>query len=368
MLTHGFPSEMFGAALIAILVAVVMRPVGRFGEQCLILACLLIAISFSYFLFLPFAGIAVLIWMVRARRDVARHRWAMAGLVVVVAALTALSPVVNIVYSPAAVTDRLLFTGAIGKVDRSVALLWLCLALAGAIVGWRKGSAVWRTSLLLLLTSLLPVAALFLDHLVHGQSRTYYLEKLLHEMIIVSVVSLGSVLLLLRRDPASGRAGRWQLYARVPAVALALGLFAGVSALSQSDPAFTGRNHLTRKNAIWPVGRGTETAIRMFPQADGQVTWVQLGSRLDLAGRDGAHWASLYTAVLQRNYRAEWSLYFWGNPWIPNDETDVAEFLGTSPVPYRIVVDDSTSYEMLTRIKARNPHLDLQIIDVRSTT
>lgn len=366
MLTHGFPSEMFGAALIAILVAVIMRPVRRFSEQCLILACLLVAISFSYFLFLPYAGIAVLIWMFRARREVVRHRWAVAGLVLVVGALAALSPVINIVYSPAGVADRLLFTGAIGKVDRAVAMLWLCLAIAGATAGWRKGSAVWRTSILLLLTSLLPVAALYADHMIHGQPQTYYLEKLLHEMIIVAVASLGSVLLLFRREPVPARAGTGRLVARVPAAALATGLFMAVSALSHDGATFTGRSHLTGKNAMWSVGVGTETAIRMFPRAGGRITWVQLGSRLDYAGRGAAHWASLYTAVLQRNYRAEWSLYFWGNPWTPNDDTDVAEFLATSPTPYRILVDDTTSYEMLARIKARHPGLDLQVVDLRS--
>lgn len=365
MLTHGFPSEMFGAALIAILTAVVIRPVRSFAEQCLILACLFTAISFSYFLFLPYAGMAVLVWMVNARREVVRHRWAIAAMIVVVGALSLLSPAVNVVYSPAGVADRLLFTGAIGKVNRSVALAWLCLAVAGATVGWRKGSRPWRTSLILLLSSLLPVIALFIDHKVNGRSQTYYLEKLLHEMILAAVVSAGSVLLLVRRDLAAAPARRrWA--AQVPAVALAVGFFVAVSALSQDNPDFTGRNHVTGKNAMPQVGTDTKTAIHLFPRADGRITWVQLGSRLDTAGRWGTHWASLYTAVLQRNYRAEWSLYFWGNPWTANSETDVAEFLMTSPEPYRILVNDTMSYEMLARIKARYPTVNLQVVDLRN--
>ncbi|NJC68340.1 hypothetical protein HC031_01185 [Planosporangium thailandense] len=364
LLTRGFPSEMAGWGLLALLVALVIRPVHRVREQIVLVASLLIGVSFAYFLFLPFAGLAALVWLIRDRRTLLRRPILLGVTAVVCLVGAAVSPVVNTVYSPQGVGERLLLPGGITKVDRAVVVAWLLIALAGPILRFHKRSRIWRTTLVLIVVSTLPAAGLFVDQVLSGHAnQTYYLDKLFHEMFVVTVVSSGSVILVLA--PMLAAVAQHRIAVLAGATALSGAMFFAVTNLQYDGPVGTGRRHFQQKNAVWGAGQGTTEAIRLFPRPDGRITWVQLNSRADLGGRDASHWATLYTSVLQHNYRASWSVFYWGYPWLSTSEAETAEFLMTSPEPYRVLVNDTVSLEYFSRIKSRYPTLDLQIVDLR---
>jgi hypothetical protein len=364
LLTRGFPSEMAGWAMLAILTAVVVRPVARVREQTVLVAALVVAVSFTYFLFLPFALTAALVWMIRARRQLSQRRIIVVSIALAAIALAAVSPVVNTVFSPADVGERLLLPGEITKVSRSVVIFWLLIAIAAPVLRWQRHSPVWRTVVVLVMLSASPAAVMFGYQVLIGRTQqTYYVDKLFHEMLLVTVVCSGSTLLILR--PAARAFAARPIITAAYAWILAIALFINVSDLEFDAPAGSGRLHFEQRNAIWEAGRGTVKAIRLYPKADDRLTWVQLGSRADLGNRDASHWATLYTAVLQRNYRASWSVFYWGYPWLATSDAEMAEFLLTSPTPYRVLVDDTMSMEMFRRIQAKYPALDLEIVDLR---
>jgi hypothetical protein len=364
MLTRGFPSEMAGAALLAVLVAIVIRPTRRLREQCVLVSALVVGISFTYFLFLPFAIIAALVWVFLQRRKLWRRRVTVGVCALLCGALSLVSPIVNTLLSPASVGERLLLPGSINKVDRAVVLAWLFVALAAPLLRWSRRSRIWRAALVLIVVSTVPAAAMMAQHLFAGHTQdTYYLDKFFHEMLVVTVVAAGSILLLLA--PAFEAFKGRRLVSLATAFALGGALFVTVTDLEYNGPAGSGRRHFQERNAIWAAGDATMQAVRLYPHPDGRLTWVQLNSRADLGNRDASHWATLYTSVLQRNYRESWSVFYWGYPWLATSETETAEFLMTSPKPYRVLVNDTVSMEIFSRIKARYPSLDLQIVDLR---
>jgi hypothetical protein len=365
MLTQGFPSEMAGAALLALFVAILIRPVAGVREQCVLVAALVVGISFTYFLFLPFAATAAVAWLVLHRRRLRRVRVLVAVTAVVCGALALVSPVVNTVLSPQSVSGRLLLPGGITKVDRAVVIIWMAVALAAPVLRWHRRSRMWRTAGVLIVLSLLPAGALLADHFIVGHTQqTYYLDKLFHEIILVSIVASGSVMLVLAPAfrPVKGRRLVPLAYAFVLAAALSI----SVSDLQFDGPVGSGRRHFEGRNAVWPAGQATVEAFRRYPHPDGRITWVQLNSRVDMGDRDASHWATLYTSVLQRNYRASWSIFYWGYPWLSTSDAEIAEFLMTAPQPYRVLVNDTVSLEILNRIKSRHPGLDLEVVDLRA--
>src|SRR5205823_14083341 len=71
---RGFPNELMALALVALLTAVLARPLPPLGEQVVTVVALLVGISFSYFLFLPYAMLGAAIWAVGRRRRLWRRR------------------------------------------------------------------------------------------------------------------------------------------------------------------------------------------------------------------------------------------------------------------------------------------------------
>src|SRR5262249_59211006 len=71
---RGYPNELLGLALIAILTAVLARPLPGAREQIVTVTALLVGVSFTYHLFLPYAMIVVAVWAWFSRPALRRHR------------------------------------------------------------------------------------------------------------------------------------------------------------------------------------------------------------------------------------------------------------------------------------------------------
>lgn len=382
MLTRGFPSEAAGAALVALLVAVLARPLHRTSEQLVLVGSLLVAVSFTYFLFLPFCCGATLVWLWLYRR---RLRWVTTLVTAVVTAvLLALIPVLNVLWNKAGPGERLLLGGAISQVPRNLALGVVLVVGAGVLVGAARRSPVWRACGIFLLGAAANALGLLGYQLATIGESSYYFEKYLHQLLIVSMVSSGAVVLLVKQ-PAPAAAGpvppRWSWagpFVRLAGLpmrhlraslatllAIAAAVAVGAVGTGNLEDLSDGRKHLQRINASWVAGRDTEQAVKLYPRSEGRITLVQMDGPLRTGKRYGTHWASVYTASMQRAYPAYKWTYWWDAPWEPNSELDVAEYLMTSHNKFRVLVNDTDTYNMLTDIKARYPQLDLEIVDLR---
>jgi hypothetical protein len=187
--TLNFPNELLALALVALLTAVLARPLHRTGEQVLTVCALLIGLSFTYYLYLPPIGLAALIWAIARRRRL--RWWLLAGLVTV--PLLAITPLSN----PSAQQGNVLVVpGTALEVDRPVLAVLVIAAIIG-LVAVRRAPAV-RVLSLLFTCVLAADAILAIYQLVVVGRTVYYFEKLLHLLIVVALVALGALARALR--------------------------------------------------------------------------------------------------------------------------------------------------------------------------
>lgn len=373
LLFRGFPSEAAGCALLALLIAVVIRPVHRTREQVLLVSALLIGVSFTYFLFLPLSLGAAALWAVRYRRRLARHLPLSVALGLVTIVLCAVPPILNVVYSPASVGERLLLGGAIAKVERPTALALFALVTAGVVVGALRRSPVWRASLLYIVGSAGLTVTVYLYQVATLDRSSYYFEKFLHQTLVVTMVSAGAVVYLVRRPhewrpvPARRYTRLERLASLVPVVALTSAVFVWLGVF---PPTWTrssyGLQYLRRTPASWSTGAATWQAISMFPHADGRVTMILVGSPYTVGDRYASQWSSVFTAALQRAYPAERNTYWWDAPWEPVTEADLEVYLLTAPHKFRVIVGGDQWFNLVNTFADKHPEADLQIVDVRS--
>src|SRR6266508_2076562 len=133
----GFVSESVAMAFLALLMAVLVRPLREVREQVVVVTALVVALSMTYYLFLLSAGVVVLIWAIGYRHRLAEAwRWTVAALLVGVP-MTAFAPLVNLdrAYSVRQLTD----TGSINPVNRH-----LLPVAGGLLTRYGRRSPAWR--------------------------------------------------------------------------------------------------------------------------------------------------------------------------------------------------------------------------------
>jgi hypothetical protein len=332
---RGYPNELLGLALVAILTAVLARPLAHLREQMVTVAALLVGISFSYHLYLPYALLVTVAWAWRHRRALPRRFAVVVALPVI--PLVLITPVLN---SPTGTAALLLTQGTAFPVDRPVLLLALLAAVAGLVVrrGWR--SPAYRMIAFALAVALGMVAAIFTyQYTVLGHS-VYYFEKLLHMLLAVALVGVGSAARLVPRLGASGRTG-------VSARARYASAIAGALVVAVMLMAFGGEWHskpLASAGLRYGLGvekgspAGGRQAVELtqrYPDANGKVDVVL--TQTPYANFFG----TLFTAVMQRNYRYGETWYVFLAPTGPRRTlADLETKVRSSPVPVRIVVRD----------------------------
>lgn len=343
---RGYPNQLTAMALVAVLTAVVVRPLPRFGDQVGLLVLLLIGISFTYHLYLPYAGLAAAIWTVRAGLWSAGRRRALAT--VVVAALLAapvllLTPVLTLQAAGAAILGS---AGTALPVDRPMTALLAGLVVAGLLVARGLRAPARRTGLAALVAAAAVTVALGIYQLITVGRTVYYFEKLAHAGIVVGLVLLGSLARVVPRwfEPSADRAGRWRPAATALAPALALCLvLAGLGGPWHTRPGSLGARLLAGVEAGSPDGGRDAVALaRRWPDGAGKVT-------VDVAATPYRTWFGTYFgSVLQRRYRYGHAWYGLLNPANPPRTLDALEALvATGPLPLRLVVSDPDGRTLL---------------------
>jgi hypothetical protein len=341
VLFRGFPNEVLGLALAAVLVGIVARPARRHGEQMVAVVALVVGISFVYYLFLPFAVVVAVVWLVANRRAVLR-RWWLLAIPVCAAPLAFITPFAN----PAANSSyQLLTNGTALTVDRPLTALLL------VVTGWalwrRRRSPVDRLAGTVLGVALLGVLVIAVYQYVEVGRTVYYFEKTVHLLIIVSLCAFGTVARLVPE-----LAVRRLREPRLAAVTVLVLL------VSVSIPVLGGPWH-TKKGSfgfvmIIGVDKGTaggDDAVylaRHYPSGDDAVV-------VDLMHSSYTNFSgTLYGSALRRDYRygEAWAQFLGATNADPKSMADLEALIQATPKSIRFVVGDPSAHTVrgLTRM------------------
>ncbi|GAA3231952.1 hypothetical protein ACFO1B_20495 [Dactylosporangium siamense] len=350
VLSRGYPNELAGLACAAVLTALVARPLTRLGEQTATVALLLVGISFTYSLFLPYAGIVAALWAVRAR--LWRHWWAWV-VAVTVGGLAAIGPLTA---AQASSGDQLLLNGTARVVDRPATALLVALAAVAVLQRRRvavlqrrrvaalrsRTDAVLRSSKALRSSKVFQsrnVAAFALAtagamavglgtwQIVTIGRPVYYFDKLLHLLIVVALCALGGLARF-----------RWKWTAAAVAAPVALFMLVAGGEWHTTPVAPGVKLALGRDRGSPEAARDALLIARMFPDGGNAVN-------VNLMGSPWRNWSgTLGAAALQGQYRQfpGWSalLYPGGKG---GTMADLDRLVANSPVTVRFFLHDPTA-------------------------
>jgi len=202
-------------------------------QQLVTIACLLVAIGFTYYLFLPPALLAVGAWLVLNRRRVLRHKVAVAVTVLVTAPVALLPVSLGVLLAGQA--EALLRGGEL-RPSRDH-LIALSAAVIGTIVLTKcRNHPIWRRYLAALLSCLLFGVGLVYYQAARQGGNGYYSNKALHLVLVVLLIGVGALLHHLpspRRDPDRRRA--W-LRAIAPGAVAAVVIAGGFGLIRKDAP------------------------------------------------------------------------------------------------------------------------------------
>ena len=377
----GYPSEVLGLALLAMVFALAARPVRGSRQQLLLLAAGLVGVSFTYYFFLPVAGAALLVWAWVYRRSAARGpwRWGSLALAVPAAPLVVLWPVMSL-RSGVSPTQALLPDVGIPELDRRLLAALCVLVLLGTLARAGRRNPIWRSVAAQLVASLLLATAIGWYQIAHTGGVSYYFEKALHGVLVSGFVGIGAIALLLPADPfrwGESRSGPAAALRRLAAFALPATASVVAAALAYGvlvpdrmletrtserggvliPDAGTSRGRAFHAAKLWrPAdGKASVNTYRRFPDGDdGRVTLVVTAYRLYVP--------SLFLAGFRRQG---------GEAARPVSGINGAKEMATlehvaevSPKPVRFVVSRRDLIVGLRRVADRRPELDIEIVVV----
>ncbi|MEV4135315.1 hypothetical protein AB0J72_24460 [Dactylosporangium sp. NPDC049742] len=196
LVRFGYPSQVLGLVEALMLLAVLVRPVPRPRQQLLLVAALLAAVGFTYYLYLPPIGLAAILWLMRERRN---HRMRRIPAVALAIAVTSAVPLA-IGVLVAGQTGALLSVGSL-RVGREGLAVLLCVVASSMLTGRGRRSRIWRSYAL----TFVPVAGFAVGMLavqrVFGSGSGYYANKALFLVLVLLIAGVGALALHLPRRP-----------------------------------------------------------------------------------------------------------------------------------------------------------------------
>jgi hypothetical protein len=339
---RGYPNELLGLALVAILTAILARPLSRAREQITTVAALLVGISFTYHLFLPYAFAATAAWA-WASRAALRRQLVTVAVACAFLPLTLLMPLAN---KPSGTGTLLLAPGTAFAGDRPVLAIVLLVALAGLIIrDGRRTPARRMLAVEVGIAVALVIVLLAYQSVMIGHS-VYYFEKLVHMLLVVGLVALGSTARLLPRV----RLGKGSALRRLaPGIAGALAVAAFLAGLGgrwhNEILGSHGVRYGTGLEKGSPFGGRDAIALtRMYPDGGGMANVVL--TRTPYAN----FYATLFAAAMQRDYNYGESWYVFLSPSSrPKTLADLEAMVRDSAVPVRMFL--------------QNPHASFLVLD-----
>lgn len=360
----GYLGQALGIGLMALLVAILARPPARDRQTMWLVAALLVGLGFSYYLYLPAAALAVLIWLLR-RRTTLRHHRVMVG-VLVVAGVAALVPgVLGLVVGRQDVA--LLAPGSPRSWD---ALLVVAgVILAGLVVGRAATSPIWRgyrwslASAIAAWVALVAVQSVLNGGLIGGSM--YYANKALDLVEALLFLGAGALLGLLP-EPTTverrllSRPFRPTLARLVAAGSLAVALAAGSGLVFGDSPYQFGSSVYARS---WVGGKAdyrryaADTVLAEVAQRTAKPDTITVVLWEDATE---SYITQLLLSAVQRTSGVMAPGMYAGRPLDDPDRFDnMVEVLADYPI--LIIVNNDEAQARAEAVRDRHPDLDITI-------
>jgi hypothetical protein len=366
LIRNGYPSEIVGLALMVLALALLARPLRRTREQLVVVVGLTVGVAFSYYLWLPLIGLAIAVYLVQHRARVRRHRIVVWATLAAGAAASLVMPLVN---ERANSGSQLVLGGGVADVNRALlgALLVAALASPVAVRAVRR-LPVWRVWLAQVAGALVLLVLLYVYQEATIGQTIYYYEKLLHQLLFLALVGLGSLGVvgqrLLRSEYGPRPAGRPRfagaLGAAVAALAAVWMLAGPVPTRAQTGPGalFIAGDTDDQGGARWVVW-----AYHNIPPTT-QPTFTMVWTSTDMYDN---FWATLYLSMLHRDYAKAtpgW-VYLWPprTQHFPVEKTEA--LIAGYQWPVRVVVRSPILLDQLQQYSYAHPELHLQVLDAR---
>ncbi|WP_412539834.1 hypothetical protein R8Z50_28975 [Longispora sp. K20-0274] len=354
----GFWAELVCLSLLVVLAAVLIRPLRSTGEQIAVMGALFVAIAYTYYFVLPVAAVAVLAFLFRYRSRL-RRRWLLtAASVVVVAGLSAVPVVLNViaVQRDMGTGTALTALGAIDPMSGALLLAFAGIIVAGLFGGRGRFGPVGEMLLVVLVAAGGYAGAIGLFQYHTTGFVSYYYEKALHLVAVVLVIGLG--LALRRLLPNLLTPGRVR-GVRAALVCLALTATAVQVFNPLHSPLPTaydrgsslGRLRLKGKLAEPHAGGMIETVLRV-PDPTGRTTIV-------LASFGDETFVSVWVAVIQRDYPGLAAWRDWASIARRRTPDELVAFLRAHPGRYQVVTTDRAQRAALLRA---GDTLDVEVV------
>jgi hypothetical protein len=353
LVVMGYPSEVMGLAETVLLVALLARPIARTGQQLVLLAALVVAIGFSYYLFLPVAGLAALIWLVRNRSRVRRHRVVLA-LAVAAGAVAAVPIVLGLTVGQQA--TALLANGHLHP-GRDLLVALGLVVLAGLIGRRARRSRIWRSYAWCLGAAVVLAAGLLVGQPLAGVTNGYYASKSLHLLLAVLVLGVGSLALRLPR-PAPGRSPA--LRDAVPGALVAAALAVVSLAPWHDAPIHTVKD--TTWARVWFFGEWRNNAVAgpVIREYRARAGAPPVPTFLVTDDGFSTYTGTLFLATLERTTTAVAPALYQGLSFNSPDLLDrmVVKVAG----PVRIVAGTDAALARARQVQQRHPELPIEVV------
>lgn len=385
---QAFAAHAAGLVVLAAAIAVCSRPPRAAREQVLLLGAVVVASTFIYNLtavmVVGMTGIAVVVYWRRLRG----HRRFAVGVGVPVI-FVALVPYAAQMFAGFNASDKFLMWGSALHFARVPLVVFALAAVSAMVTRNGRRSPSWRVaSLSVILCCALTAAMCCYAYLKVGES-TYYCEKLIEGVWVVSLACFGAVGTLLKPDLAIGgtrRFGRGPVNAAAGTLAaLAAAVLVGVIPLAPTAMANGAPAPNVTWGAAWRDGfissdfsapLATLAKHRML--GDGVATivvfddWGQTNWRVSMFNAALNHDRGIITdraidAIMNSNGLGTLKLPETGNPIPAKDEsslTNLEALIKSSHVPLRIVVSNRDVADYLRAFGAADPGLKLKVVQL----
>lgn len=359
LIVMGYASEVAGLAEVVLLFAVLVRPVPRPRQQLLIVGSLLVAVGYTYYLFLPAVVLAILVWLVRSRRTVLRHRVWLVSVAVPAVALAAVPMYLGVTLGQQ--VDAVRIVGQ--KHAHSDFLLLLTGAVVAGLLSRRAlRSRIWRGYIAsaLAITAVTVGFIKYQDH--QGLSYGYYGYKMQHLVMVVLAVGLGSLTLHLpvpadRRPP-----WRSALLSALPGAVVVVAALAGLGLIYGDSPYQPPGETVWGMKYRYGVYGRNEAALAVSAELDRAAGKPKIATvLLDDSGYE-SYVRTLYLSSLEGTAGEMAKGFYNGEP--VDSPTRLVDMVGAIDVPVRLVANSDKTEAAAEAVKARYPDRQIEVVRV----
>ncbi|MFC4038892.1 hypothetical protein ACFO1B_10715 [Dactylosporangium siamense] len=336
LVRFGYPSQVLGLAEAVMLLTVLIRPVPRPRQQLLLVAALLAAVGFTYYLYLPPVGLAAILWLMRERRRARAQRIPAAALAIAVTSAVPLAIGVLV----AGQAGALLSVGTL-RVGREGLAVLFCLVASGLLTGRGRRSRIWRSYALIFV----PVAGFAVGMLavqrLFGAGSGYYANKALFLVLALLLAGTGALALHLPRRP------RTVINLRAASVLMAIVALVGGDRPDQLESRTT-----------WLAGAGVD----QFAYARAALALTP-GRPTVVVGDDPGYESyrlTLFISALQRTSGEMAGATYHVGPINSPDRLDAV--IARMPGPVRLLVLSDDARTRAEALRRRHPSTSIEIV------